>query len=163
MERLDRPIPPWEPVNARSRVVPARYHGGVRLQKERGISLTTSEITAETLEQVLDAFSRHDLDTIMAFFAEDAVMEMPRGPDPWGTRDVGKVAVRDGSTGRFAGIPDVHYAEDQHWACWNHGVSEWLMTGGKHIDDYRAARGCNHWEFRNGQVVRKDSYWKIVE
>jgi len=24
-------------------------------------------------------------------------------------------------------------------------------------------RGCDHWEFRDGKVVRKDSYWKIVE
>jgi hypothetical protein len=24
-------------------------------------------------------------------------------------------------------------------------------------------RGCDHWEFRNGKVTRKDSYWKIVE
>jgi hypothetical protein len=24
-------------------------------------------------------------------------------------------------------------------------------------------RGCDHWEFRDGKVTRKDSYWKIVE
>jgi len=24
-------------------------------------------------------------------------------------------------------------------------------------------RGCDHWEFRDGKVIRKDSYWKIVE
>lgn len=24
-------------------------------------------------------------------------------------------------------------------------------------------RGCDHWEFRDGKVVRKDSYWKLVE
>ena len=24
-------------------------------------------------------------------------------------------------------------------------------------------RGCDHWEFREGKVIRKDSYWKIVE
>jgi len=24
-------------------------------------------------------------------------------------------------------------------------------------------RGCDHWEFRDGKVMRKDSYWKIVE
>jgi ketosteroid isomerase-like protein len=23
--------------------------------------------------------------------------------------------------------------------------------------------GCDVWEFRDGRVVRKDSYWKIVE
>jgi hypothetical protein len=24
-------------------------------------------------------------------------------------------------------------------------------------------RGCDHYEFRDGKVIRKDSYWKIVE
>jgi hypothetical protein len=23
--------------------------------------------------------------------------------------------------------------------------------------------GCDHWEFRDGKVLKKDSYWKIVE
>ena len=65
-------------------------------------------VTVETLARVLAAFNRHDLDAIMAFFADDALMEMPRGPEPWGTRFVGKAAVREGLVGRFAGIPDVH-------------------------------------------------------
>ena len=26
-----------------------------------------------------------------------------------------------------------------------------------------SVRGCDHWEFRDGKVTRKDSYWKIVE
>jgi len=24
-------------------------------------------------------------------------------------------------------------------------------------------RGCDLWEFQNAKVIRKDSYWKIVE
>lgn len=24
-------------------------------------------------------------------------------------------------------------------------------------------RGCDLWEFRNGKILRKDSYWKLVE
>ena len=37
-------------------------------------------------KRVLEAFNRHDLDAIMAFFADDCVFEMPRGPHPWGQR-----------------------------------------------------------------------------
>ena len=52
--------------------------------------MTSSQsVTVETMERVLDGFNRHDLDAIIAFFADDAVLEMPRGPDPWGTRLVG--------------------------------------------------------------------------
>jgi ketosteroid isomerase-like protein len=122
----------------------------------------TNEVTVETMEEVLDAFNRHDLDAIMAYFAEDAVMEMPRGADPWGSRYVGKAAVREGLAGRFAGIPDVHYSEDRHWVCGDRGVSEWLLIGTTTTGDRIAVRGCDLWEFRDGLIVRKDSYWKIV-
>lgn len=80
--------------------------------------------TVEMLEQVLAAFNRHDLDAIMAFFADDAVLETPRGSDPWGTRFAGKAAVREGLAARFAGIPDVHYSDDRHWISGSRGVSE---------------------------------------
>src|SRR5262245_13269870 len=62
------------------------------------------------LKALCQAFNDHDLDRIMNFFADDAVLEMPRGPDPWGRRHVGAKAVRDGLAARFEGLPDVHYA-----------------------------------------------------
>jgi hypothetical protein len=34
------------------------------------------------LSSLVDAFNAHDLDAVMRHFAEDAVLEMPRGPDP---------------------------------------------------------------------------------
>jgi len=118
--------------------------------------------TVETLEQVLAAFNRHDLDAILTFFAEDAVLEMPRGSDPWGTRLVGKTAVREGLASRFVGIPDVHYSDDRHWVSGNRGTSEWLLTGTTVTGDRIAVRGCDLWEFHDGLITRKDSYWKIV-
>ena len=124
--------------------------------------MNEQEVTVETLEQVLDAFNRHDLDAIMAFFAEDAVFEAPRGPGPGGNRFVGKAAVREGLAGRFTGIPDVHYSEDRHLACGDRGVSEWLLTGTTTSGERIEVRGCDLWEFRDGLIVRKDSYWKIV-
>ena len=82
---------------------------------------------------------------------------------PWGTRYIGKAEVRKGITSRFAGIPDVHYSNDRHWVCGNTGVSEWTLTGTTTTGVRVEVRGCDHWEFRNGKIIRKDSYWKIVE
>jgi ketosteroid isomerase-like protein len=123
---------------------------------------STQAVTVETMEEVLTAFNRHDLDAIMTYFAEDAVMEMPRGSDPWGTRYVGKAAVREGLASRFAGIPDVSYTEDRHWVCGDRGVSEWLLSGTSTDGERIAVRGCDLWEFRDGLITRKDSCWKIV-
>jgi len=129
----------------------------------RAGSSTRSPVTVETLKQVLDAFNRHDLDRIMEFFADDCVFEMPRGPEPWGRRYVGKQQVRDGLASRFAGLPDVHYGGDTHWVCGSRGVSEWTITGTTPAGVRVEARGCDHFQFRDGKIVKKDSYWKIVE
>jgi ketosteroid isomerase-like protein len=120
-------------------------------------------VSPETLKMIADAFNRHDLDAIMEFFADDCSMDLPRGPDPWGRRFVGKAAVREGIASRFAGLPDVHYGDDRHWMSGDLGVSEWLLTGTTPDGTKIQVRGCDHWEFREGRVIRKDSYWKIVE
>ena len=120
-------------------------------------------VTVADLEAVLDAFDRHDLDAIMAHFAEDCTFDMPRGKDPWGTRFVGKAAVREGLASRFKGIPDVRYGEARHFTAGDRGASEWTLTGTTVAGVRVNVRGCDLWEFRDGKIVRKDSYWKIVE
>jgi ketosteroid isomerase-like protein len=123
------------------------------------------KITADTLKQILDAFNRHDLDAIMEYFSEDCTVDMPRGPEPWGKRFTGKAQVREALAGRFKGIPDVHYGEDRHWvsADGNMGVSEWTLTGTTTSQISVKVRGCDLWEFGNGKIIRKNSFWKIVE
>ena len=123
----------------------------------------TPKVTVETLRRLLDAFNAHDIDAVMAFFADDCVLEMPRGPDPWGRRLEGWNRVREGLESRFAGIPDVHYGEDRHWIAGDRGCSEWTLTGTTTEDEQIEVRGCDLFEFGAGKVVRKDSYWKIVQ
>jgi steroid delta-isomerase-like uncharacterized protein len=123
------------------------------------------KVTVETLKQILEAFNRHDLDGIMEFFSDDCSFDFPRGPEPWGQRFIGKAQVREALAGRFKGIPDVHYGEDRHWisADGNMGVSEWTLTGTTTSGVNLKVRGCDLWEFHEGKVTRKNSYWKIVE
>ncbi len=124
---------------------------------------TSNRISAATLEQLLEAFNAHDIDAVMRFFVDDCVLEMPRGPDPWGRRMLGRDDVRRGLASRFAGIPDVHYGDDRHWIAGDRGCSEWLLTGTTTDGERVAVRGCDLFEFRGEKIVRKDSYWKIVE
>jgi ketosteroid isomerase-like protein len=119
--------------------------------------------SVETLKEIAAAFHAHDLDAIMDFFVEDCSLDMPRGPEPWGLRLTGKAAVREGLASRFAGLPDVQYGDDRHWVSGDLGVSEWLLTGTMSDGRPVRVRGCDHWEFRGDKVVRKDSYWKIVD
>jgi ketosteroid isomerase-like protein len=119
----------------------------------------------EKLKQLCAAFNAHDLDGVMAHFADDCVLEMPRGDKPWGSRSQGKAAVRKALAGRFEGLPDVHYGSEQHFVdeSANTGMSKWLLTGTRKDGQRIEVCGCDFYTFRGGQVIRKDSYWKIVE
>lgn len=121
------------------------------------------EASVATLTAIAAAFNAHDLDAIMEFFTDDCSLDMPRGPEPWGLRLAGRAAVREGLAARFEGLPDVHYSDDRHWVSGDFGVSEWLLTGTTAGGREVRVRGCDHWEFRAGKIVRKDSYWKIVD
>lgn len=123
----------------------------------------SSQVTTELLQAFLDAFNWHDLDAIMGFFAEDCVFYMPRGAAPRGDRYEGKAAVRAGLATRFEGIPDVHYGDDKHWVGTNFGVSEWTLTGTTRTGARLEVRGVDLLEFDRGKVVRKDSFWKILD
>jgi ketosteroid isomerase-like protein len=115
------------------------------------------------LRDLLEAFNAHDLDRIMGFVTDDCVLDTPRGTDPGGTRYRGRAAVREGLAGRFTGIPDVHYGEDEHWACGDHAVSRWLLTGTTTAGEKVRVRGCDLFDLApDGRIRRKDSYWKIV-
>jgi len=122
-------------------------------------------VTENTLKNVLDAFNRHDLNEIMDYFSDDCSFDFPRGPEPFGKRFIGKAQVREGLAARFKGIPDVHYGNDAHWisASGDKGVSEWLLTGTTIAGIKLKVQGCDLWEFKDGKISRKDSYWKIVE
>jgi steroid delta-isomerase-like uncharacterized protein len=108
------------------------------------------------LEALLDAFNAHDLDAIMSCFTEDCVFDTPAGQ-----RLVGTEQVRAGFQARFDGIPDIHYGDERHWTSGDRGVSEWTIRGTRATGEPIEVRGCDLFEFRDGKISRKDSYWKL--
>jgi steroid delta-isomerase-like uncharacterized protein len=125
--------------------------------------MASAEVATPSLQAFLDAFNAHDVDAVMAFFTEDCVFDMPRGPAPGGRRLTGKREVREGIKSRFDGIPDVEYVDDRHWTCGDRGVSEWTIRGTQATGERIEVRGCDLFEFAGGRIRRKDSYWKIVD
>ena len=115
------------------------------------------------LDGLADAFNAHDLDKIMSYFDDDCSLDMPRGPEPHGSRYKGANDVRRGLLTRFESTPNVHYADVQHFVDGNTGISKWLLTGTTARGDKIEVRGCDFYTFRDGKIARKDSYWKIVE
>lgn len=115
----------------------------------------------EVIREIAAGFDTHDLDRIMRHFADDAVFDSPRGPEAHGRRFVGREAVRAAFADRFAGIPDVRYQEDDHFTAGDRGASEWTLRGTTTDGQRLEVRGCDLWTFRDGKVVKKDSFWKL--
>jgi ketosteroid isomerase-like protein len=124
--------------------------------------VTEAEILA-ALRGLAAAFNAHDIDGVMRFFAPDCSLDMPRGTEPHGMRFQGIEQVKKGLMGRFESTPDVHYSDLEHFVSGNCGMSKWLLTGTKLNGEKVKVQGCDFYTFRNGQVIRKDSYWKIIE
>jgi len=115
----------------------------------------------QMLGRITAAFDAHDLDGILSHFADDAVFEGPRGPDRWGQRFVGIQEIRDAFAARISGIPDIRYRDDEHFVDGDRGASEWTLSGTTTTGQRIEIRGCDLWTFRDGKVVKKDSYWKV--
>jgi ketosteroid isomerase-like protein len=124
--------------------------------------MTKSSNLLAVLNGLADAFNDHDVDKIMSYFDHECSLDMPRGPEPHGSRYSGLDEVRRGILTRFETTPDVHYADLEHFVCDDTGMSKWLLTGTTRSGEKIAVRGCDFYSFRKGKVVRKDSYWKIV-
>lgn len=73
--------------------------------------------------------------------------------------------MRDALATRFEGLPDVHYGNAKHVVdlASDTGISTWVLTGTTAEGARKEVHGCDFYTFRGGKVVRKDSYWKIVD
>ncbi len=121
-------------------------------------------ITIALLDEIQDGFNRHDVDGILSHFADDCVWLMARGPQaPEGRRCVGKAEIAEVLRGRYAQIPDMRWEEMRHWICDDRkALSEWVVRGTPRGGEPFEYLGCDLWEFRDGMVVKKDTYWKYI-
>lgn len=119
-------------------------------------------VSMERVEEVHRAFDTRDADRIAHYFSEDAVFYMASGPEPVGRTVRGREAIRDLLAGRFLVIPDMSWELLYGYTAGVRAVTVWRVTG--HCTDGTVLdhQGCDLWEFENGLVRRKDTYWKIV-
>ena len=121
-----------------------------------------AEVTIELLEEIVDAFNRHDLDRIVDAFAEDGVFILAAGPETWGAKFQGRAAIREALSQRFAAVPDIQWKDGSHWIMGNKALSEWRVEGTLPSGERLDCLGCDLWEFADGKVTKKDTYYKHV-
>jgi steroid delta-isomerase-like uncharacterized protein len=107
-----------------------------------------------------EVWNGHEVDGILAMMTDDVVFEASFGSEPWGTRVLGKAAVRKFVEDMFRRIPDLRWDETRHFAHPEQVTVEWL-TSGTPVDG-RAFRveGCDILTLRGGLIAAKRSYRK---
>ena len=121
-------------------------------------------VTTELLDAIQDAFNRHDVAAILSYFAEDCEWLMARGPMPrCGRRCRGKAEIGEVLSARYEQIPDMRWVEMRHWIFGDKALSEWVVQGSAADGTKLDYLGCDLWEFRDGKVTKKDTYWKSIE
>ena len=122
------------------------------------------KVTIELLDEIQDGFNRHDVDAILSHFVDDCEWLMARGPSaPEGRRCRGKREIGEVLRDRYGQIPDMRWEEMRHWIFDSEkALSEWVVRGTPVGGEPFAYLGCDLWEFRDGYVTKKDTYWKYV-
>lgn len=120
-------------------------------------------ITLERLREVGAAFNSRDVDRIASFFADDAVFYMASGTEPSGRAVRGKAAIRKVLADRFLVIPDMRWEAMYEYVCGSRAVTVWRVKGNSKDGTVLDYQGCDLWEFKDGLIVHKDTYWKIVK
>ena len=123
------------------------------------------QVTIALLDEIQDGFNKQDVAAILSHFTDDCCWVMARGPKaPEGRVCVGKKEIGEVLSGRYKQIPDMRWEEMKHWISTDgsKAASEWVVRGthvGGQAFEYV---GCDLWEFRDGYVTKKDTYWKYI-
>ena len=118
-------------------------------------------ITMARMEEILESFNAHGVDRIVGNFDENGEFLMAAGPEPHGEGFVGGKAIGEVLRQRFSAAPDIRWVDAKTRISDDRAVTEWRVQGT--IANGRLNYlGCDLWEFRNGKVLKKDTYYKQV-
>lgn len=112
------------------------------------------------VKEFWEAWNAHDVERCLAQFAEDGVFETSVGPEPWGTRNVGKAAIQAAAEKMFADMPDVRWEPLQHFAYPEVAGAEFhvraTLPDGKPLD----VQGVDLLYLKDGLIAVKKSFRK---
>lgn len=117
-------------------------------------------ITADDLFQLFEAFNRHDIDGIMAYFADDCVFNAVGGPEVYGTRFEGRDQISKAFSSVWDSMPDARWGHHAHFVHGDRAVSEWTFSGTDKNGMRIEAQGADIFTLRDGRIVFKQAFRK---
>lgn len=124
--------------------------------------MSTATVTLERLREIGAAFARHDVEGIVNAFADDGEFRNAKGPDVWGRTYRGKAEIRAFFTALFASSPDVQWRHTAEFVAGDRAVTEWHRTATLTSGERQEWLGCDLYTFRGDQILRKDTYIRVV-
>ena len=115
---------------------------------------------ADSLAALFDAFNRHDIDGVMAFFADDCVFYAVAGEEVYGTKIEGAEAIARAFSGVWGAMADAHWDHYGHFVHAERAVSEWTFSGTNADGSRVEAQGADLFTLRDGKIVVKQALRK---
>src|SRR5262245_54913094 len=112
-------------------------------------------MTSQRLREFGDAWSRGDIEELMAFIAPDCIYQASVGPEP-GETFRGKAEVRRGFIKLLKHDSDAVVRSGRVIISGNVGIAEWTLVRGA-----CETRGCDLFEFEGNLIKRKDAFRKV--
>ncbi len=118
----------------------------------------TEDSPITLLQEMFDAWNRHDIDGILRCFHPDGVLITGEG-----TRFQGHDAIRQGVEAFFARFPGAQWSEEVHFVSGDRAVTEWIFTADGSGGDRVEMIGCDVFTLREGKILVKNAYRKPRE
>jgi ketosteroid isomerase-like protein len=122
-------------------------------------------VTLELMKSISAAFNSRDVERIVAFFAEDGVFCLSRGPEPVGRTLAGKAAIKKALADRFVQIPDMRWENEEYILApeADRAISVWTVRGKSADGEALDYQGCDIYTFKGDKIIHKNTFWKQVE
>lgn len=118
------------------------------------------ELTADDLAATFDAFNRHDIEGVMAHFAQDCVFYAVAGPEVFGSKVEGREAVALALANVWKQMPDARWDHHGHFVHGDRAVSEWTFSGTDRDGSRIEAEGADLFTLRDGKIIVKQAFRK---
>ena len=117
-------------------------------------------ITLNLLDAIMDAYNRNDIDSVMSFFAEDAVFDHAAGPNINGTRFEGLETIRGIFQGLFNNVESVQWTPIDTRVSGDKAYCEFHRIAKLKSGEVQDFLSIDVLTFRDGLIIHKDTYYK---
>ena len=121
--------------------------------------LSRLEAAVRTVLAFIEAFNRHDVNTMLQLLSSDCVFENS-APAPDGTRYIGHESLTQFWQGFFIDSPHVRLHIEEIFGLGNRCILRWRCEWGQEDGDQEHLRGVDIYQVREGLICEKLSYTK---